>query len=73
MSDCINVTKANASSFFLLFSRPGAHSEGGQSRRVVEVHRQHHLRLQAGREPDPPRGPVPVGPSQGRGLQVPED
>lgn len=40
---------------------------------MVEVHRQHHLRLQAGREPHPPRRPAPVGTRQGRGLQVPQD
>lgn len=40
---------------------------------MVEVHRQHNFRLQAGREPYPARGPVPVGPRQGRGLQVPQD
>lgn len=56
-----------------LRSCPGTHPEGRKSRRVVEVHRQHHLRLQAGREPHPPRGPVPVGPRQRRGLQVSQD
>lgn len=56
-----------------LRSCPGAHPEGGQSGRVVEVHRQHHFRLQAGREPHSPRRPVPVGPSQRRGLQVSQD
>lgn len=57
----------------LLCSCPGAHSQGRQSRRVVEVHRQHHFRLQARREPHPPRGPVPVGPCQRCGLQVSQD
>jgi len=70
------VSSRNASSLSSptsLCSRPGAHPEGGQGRRVVEVHRQHHLRLQAGREPHPPRRPVPVGPCQGRDLQVSQD
>lgn len=40
---------------------------------MVEVHRQHNLRLQAGREPHPTRGPNPVGACQGRGLQMPQD
>lgn len=57
----------------LYCSRPGAHPEGRQSGRVVEIHRQHHLRLQAGRKPHPPRGPAPVGARQRRGLQVSQD
>lgn len=40
---------------------------------MVEIHGQHHLRLQAGREPHPPRRPVFVGPRQRRGLQVSQD
>lgn len=40
---------------------------------MVEVHRQHNLRLQARRESHPPRGPVPVGPRKRRGLQVSQD
>lgn len=39
----------------------------------MEVHRQHHLGLQTGRESDPPRRPVPVGAGQRRGLQVSQD
>lgn len=54
-------------------SGPDPHPEGRQDGRMVEIHRQHHLRVQAGREPDPPRRPVPVGPRQGHRLQVSQD
>lgn len=43
------------SSVFSSSSGPVARPKRGQGRRVVEVHSQHHLRLQAGPEPYPPR------------------
>lgn len=54
-------------------SGPGARPKRGQGGRVVEVHSQHHLHLQAGPEPYPARRPTAVGSRQGRGLQVPQD
>lgn len=40
---------------------------------MVEIHCQRHLRVQAGREPDPPWRPVLVGSRQRRRLQVSQD
>jgi len=39
----------------------------------VEVHGQHHLRLQTRQQPDTARRPDPVDPLQGRSVQVPQN
>ncbi len=70
---CINAGKIANSVFCFCTSCSGPRPKGRKSRRVVEVHRQHHLCLQTGRKPNPQGGSVFVGQSKGRGLQVPKD
>lgn len=59
--------------FLCLCSGPSARLKRRQSGRVVEVHRQHHFRLQTRPAPHPSRRPVTVGSCQGCCLQVPQD
>lgn len=40
---------------------------------MVEVHRQHHLRVQTRGASHPPWRPAAVGARQRRGLQMPQD
>lgn len=40
---------------------------------MVEIHSECRVSVQAEREPHPQRRPAALGPSQGRGLQVPQN